>query len=502
MITGRSLSTIRSAILTDWSARMVAQGLALDTSSGSWAYELADALAVDLLRIEGSAEGFGEEIQPTTATTDTLDRMAGVQGQSREEGVPGQWTVDVTGTDGTVDCAGRTLLKDGLAYRPGGDGTVTVASGTGSLVIVADLAGADYDLDGGDVLTWDSAPTGLDPTATVDSSPPTADVEPTDEEGDETFALRVQGYRRARPASGNSAGLIETAILHQRVAEAYVYPALAPNSGSYAAADLDTPGAFVVLVAGPAQGQGATNTRDIGTGGLAHVQAYFAGTEDADEASTPTGSRRYSSQLAPADVGIERPIFVAQDVDITVENDPAFPLTWTGSMTIDGASTTTSLKVAGDHTAKNGLDVIVQQVSGGKRGEVERVTLPGSSTFGGGVTTWVISPAMAATPAGFCDPAPDNWESIRDALFTFFDTLGPGDVPASTVVTPPAGLLRRRRFPPESWQGVAGIWPADIMGVVMGADGVLDVTVTTPGASPTPDPKNWRYLGQIRVRYP
>ncbi len=49
---------------------------------------------------------------------------------------------------------------------------------------------------------------------------------------------------------------------------------------------------------------------------------------------------------------------------------------------------------------------------------------------------------------------------------------------------------------------MAGVWPVDIMGVVMGADGVLDVTVTTPGASPTPDPKNWRYLGQLRVRYP
>lgn len=128
-IEGRSLATIRSAILTLWASGMTSIGLTLDQTVGSWAYELADSLAVDALRIEGNAEALGLEIFLSTATTTTLDRQASIEGLTRQEGEVWQGTATVTGTDGTVDCTGRTLIRQGVVYAMGTGASAVVVSG-------------------------------------------------------------------------------------------------------------------------------------------------------------------------------------------------------------------------------------------------------------------------------------------------------------------------------------------------------------------------------------
>lgn len=495
MIHGRDLATIRTGILTLWASGMTAIGKTLDQSVGSWAYELADSLAVDVLRIEGNAEAIGTEIIPSTATTATLERQAAIQAQARQEGEVWQGTATVTGTDGTVDCTGRTLIRQGVVYALGtGAGAVTISGGTGTVNILGTVAGVDT-IPVGATLTWDSSPTGLNPTATLLSVTNTGTAAETNAD----LAERVESYRRAKPAGGNPAHLNELAEAHTRVAVAYCYPTLAPNAGAYSDADLDTLGCVTVVVAGAAQGGGATNTRELSSPNLAHVAAYFNGTEDAGEA-TIAGSRLYSAQLYPEDFGVENAIYSGQSVDITVTNDPAHPLPWTGSMSIY-SGTTTSVVVNGNQTAKNNLNAAIQTDSGGARGRVEVRNLGvGIYNSGTGRTTFTVA-ALGANAAGSVDPAPSNWQYIRDGIFGFFDSLGPGDVPDVATVAPPASIARRRRFPPESWSGPASVTPSGLIRAAMGATGVADCEVTTPGAAVTPGPKGWLYLDSLRIRF-
>jgi len=175
-------------------------------------------------------------------------------------------------------------------------------------------------------------------------------------------------------------------------------------------------------------------------------------------------------------------------------------------MTIDASSTSTSLVVSGDQRSKDGLAVAVQLASSGTpaRGRVEVVTLPSTGVYNGGtgLTTWTLATALSGTPSGAVDPVGGNRAAIVTQIFAFFDSLGPGDVPSADTVAPPSGLRRRRRFPPESWGARSNIHPGDIFGAVLGAPGVLDLTVTTPGALVTANPKTWLYLDQLRIRYP
>lgn len=493
MITGRNLATIRTGILTLWASGMTSIGKTLDQSVGSWAYELADSLAVDVLRIEGNAEAIGTEIIPSTATTATLERQAAIQTQARQEGEVWQGTATVTGTDGTVDCTGRTLIRQGVVYALGSS-SVVVSGGTGTVNILGTVAGVDT-IPVGATLTWDSAPTALNPTATLASVTNTGTAAETNAD----LAERVESYRRARPAGGNPAHLNELAEAHTRVAVAYCYPTLAPNPGAYSDADLDTPGSVVVVVAGAAQGGGSTDTRTLSSPELAHVLAYFNGTENASEA-TIAGSRLYSAQLYPADFGVENAIPAGRNIDITVTNDPAHPPPWTGSMTIF-SGTTTSVVVNGDQTAKNGLNAAIQTNSGGVRGRVEVRNL-GVGVYDGGTgrTTFTVA-TLSEAAAGFVDPAPSNWLDIRNAIYAFFDSLGPGDVPDASSVAPPASVARRRRFPPESWSGPSSMSQSGLIRAAMSAVGVVDCEVTTPASTVTPGPKEWLRLNLMRIRF-
>lgn len=515
-IEGRSLATIRSAILTLWASGMTSIGLTLDQTVGSWAYELADSLAVDALRIEGNAEALGLEIFPSTATTTTLDRQASIEGLTRQEGEVWQGTATVTGTDGVYNTTGRTLVRGGRVYAPTG-GQIVVSSGTATFGIIAQGTGPEYDLAPNDVLTWSSAPTGLPPTLSVTTS----DAGGTESETDALLAERVESYRRSRPAGGNPSHLSELATAHSRVSVAYIYPTLFP-SGGYADIYLDTPGCVTILVAGSAQGNGASNTRDVdvdsptpppppappvsATPRLDAINEYFQGTKDANEVSAPGGSRLYSSQVDPADFACQRPAFSGQSVDITVTNSEAYPVPWAGSMSIYGGDVNTLIVNGDQRTLANGKNVAIQLVSGAAVRGLLQVRTLGTGSYNGGTnrTTWTISPALADDPlgGGAVDPAPANWIAIvQDGVFPYFDTLGPGDVPDAATVPPPSSIARRRRFPPESWSGPASVTPAGLIRAAMSATGVIDASVTTPSVVSTPGPKVWLTLDRLRIRF-
>lgn len=498
-LTGRTRSEIVSDLLTDWSARMTALGLTLDTSEGSWARDEAEALAPDLLALEANSEALARELVPRTASTEMLERMATLQGQPRAGGVKGRWTVTVTGeATGTVDATGRTLTRNGLVYVPLQD-NFGLTAGSYNLPVEASDAGEEYALTAGDTLTWDAAPTGLVPTATVVSE----ETEATDAEADAELALRVEAYRRGRPASGSPPHLIELAEAHEDCAQAYVYPTLGPNSlspGTYADSRLDTPGAFCVLVMGPAQGQGASETRARTADHLAAIRAYFHGTQDAEGNATPNGSRLYCCTMDPDDVTVIGPnvaiVAVTLDILPDAENEPP----WTGTMATAAGCDATHLVVAGDHASKSGEAALVY-VGTATRGGWQKVTLPSNGVFGGVNTTWTfLSGELLAAPSGTVYPPLGHWETLRDAFFTWFDGLGPGDVPSVASVPPPASIARRRRYPAESVQGPANVYRSALVGVAMRAGGSENITVTVPIADAVADPFELHVLGDLLLR--
>jgi hypothetical protein len=120
--------------------------------------------------------------------------------------------------------------------------------------------------DATDVLTWQSAPAGLGPTATVSSVTLTtgADVESY---GD--WAQRIIGRLQERPASGNRADWKAwcEAFTGLDIRQVWVYPLLQPPATYPGAGTENVLGCVTVVCAGPAQGDNPENSRSIGASG-------------------------------------------------------------------------------------------------------------------------------------------------------------------------------------------------------------------------------------------
>lgn len=510
-MTARTRDEIRAALLTDWADRMTALGFSLDTEEGSDPWSTADALAVDLLRYEGQGEVTRGEIDPTTASDDTLARLQALYEVSVGDGVKGAWVVTCTAPSSvTSSPVGTRVLLDseGRIYRPLAS-TIRFTLGSGSLAVEADVAGADYARDVGDVLRWDAAPLGVNPTATI-ASETTA---PTDAEGVEALRAQIVAYRRARPASGSPAHLVEVCEAHEDCVEAYVYPCLGPHpsglgsAGSYAAVRLDKPGGIHVVAMGPPQGStpvGAAHARIPTAAQVAAVRSYLLGETDAQGNATPGGSARFSSQLDPDDVSVSAPTPNQINVSAIVYCDAANHPTGLGLSRTVNSATTTSVVVNGDASVLEDHDVLLRvSLSAARGGWVKRRVV--SAVYDGvSSTTLAIDPLdplpeAAMTGSGMLWPAMGNWEAMRDAVFAWFDAMGPGDVPSAASVAPPAWMRRRRRWPPQSWRGPARLSPQVLEGVIAQADGLLYSNVSSPAAAVPFDPFELYVLGVLTI---
>ena len=542
-VTGRTRTAIRTALLTDWAARVTAAGMTLDVSSTGWAYRLADSLSADLLREEGNAEALAAEVFPETATEATIARHAELVDLPRDVGSKGRYTVTLTslasGWSGTVSLWERTLTRSGKVYLPV-DAEAVLTGGTGTTVVEAAEAGTDYELEAGDTLTWDAAPVYLKTTAAVTGP---AAAEPSDEEGLASWAGRVRDYRRARPASGSPAHLVELLERHEDVHQAYCYPCLAP--GGYADTLLDTPGCWNVVVLGPPQGTGTTNTRQLSVPARARVAAYLLGVQDASGNATPGGSPLFYAGLlgsfSASDVSLDDATWgAAVNVSIDLYPDAEHDNPGTPTTAVVGAGTTaSSVVVAGDCSSWEGYDATFYVTTTVARGGYQKRTVVSAVySAGPGTTALTLDEPLDAVPGigSSAGTAPSNWTAVRDAVFALFDAQGPGDVPRlptyneiwtvlgggalpSGVVptTHQAAMLtwglaqtventwqvywatdvaRRRRWPPEIWRGLSGISREALEEAAM-VDGMQTVVVGAPGASVVALPKEMRTLGTL-----
>jgi hypothetical protein len=232
------------------------------------------------------------------------------------------------------------------------------------------------------------------------------------------------------------------------------------------------------------------------------VREYLLGERNADgTVRRPKGCPLFFAGCDPVDWTVAWPNITALNVELTIEpeytNEPA----WTGSLAIVSATTTTVV-VSGDHTDKIDTDVILRLPSARyARGRWVKATLAQASYDGGtGNTTFTLDAALDDVPTGTMYPALGNWTELRDAVFDLFDALGPGDVPGTdTVALRMSSITRRRRYPPESWKGRADVTLPSLRSAVIGAGGVLDVTVVTPAADQVAGPFDLFALGQLKI---
>jgi len=504
MYVGNNRAAIRDALLASWSAEYAAAGapLPLLIAPGSDAYLWASAFAVQIEGLEAQAEAVARDILPDQASEEALARHAYCDDVPRGAGTRARHSVTVTGPSLAaalpIPATARLAYSDGTLYTID-DSTVTLSGGkpTGTISVTAVDFGAAGTRATGDVLTWVSTPTGLNPTGIVAATP--VRVVGTDVESISSWAQRIVESRRERPGSGNRSQWREwvRAYTATDIATAYVYPLLEPPASYPGAGTPDTLGCVTVVAVGPVQGDSLVNTRivpsDDGstrTAGelLSRIVDYVEGDRNAAGVVTGTGTQLRPVTLPVSNYSIEAINAASQNVVLSVTPNDASDFPFVGALTI-AASSPTVLVVAGNHEDKEGMRVLVHPSTPTERGGYRAVTL-GPGVFAAGETTFDQTASPVGTPSGSAYPCPPNWETIRLAVFAYFDALGPGD-------TTPAS-----RWPAEDTEARATLYrtalAAQVIGLT-GSTGVLSCTVTTPAADVTPAAKTVVTLGTLRV---
>jgi uncharacterized phage protein gp47/JayE len=486
---GRSRDTIRDELLAYLRAEYAAASPSrtLLTSRGSPDWLNASALAVMLEGLEAQAEQNTRDILPDQASDEALARHGYVYGVDRRTGVAAQLTVTVTGTpSATITIAAGTTMTwtDGTLYLVTSSSVTLSVGGSGTINVSATTTGASTTRTVADVLTFSSAPSGLNATGAVASVvTPGADQETT-----QAWAQRIVDRLRFRPGAGNDADWREWAFqyLAYDIREVWVYPRLQPPASYPGSGTPGVLGCVTVVVGGPPQGDtpSSITTRVIGgTSGaeLPAVKEYINGTRNALGLPVSNGEQLRPVTMSPADVSIEALTTQNQAVAATVTMNSANAYSFNFTATIDATSTMTSLVLNGNYTTgATDLEdeaVLVNVGTSTYRGGYYRVVLP-AGTFGGGNTTFNLTATpLPAAPTGTLYPAPANWSAIRLAVFNFFDALGPGDTPSPI------------RFPTEDYSARATLYKQALAAAIMAVPGVLNATVTTPASDTTPTRK-------------
>jgi hypothetical protein len=495
---GRSRETIRSALLADWASLYASRGETLLVSPGSDAYLWASALAVQIEGTEAQAEQRTRDILPDEASTEALDRHAFVDGVTRLAGFAARMTVTVgsaVATSYTIPSVTRMAFGDGTLYIvETASVTTSGAPPTGTITVRAASTGANSNRGVSDVLTFTSTPTGLNSTGTV----ATIVRAGTDAESDASLAQRIITRRRERPGSGNRADWRGWTLTYTgtEIADAYVYPLLAPPVAFPGAGTPSTPGTLTVVATGPAQGDDVTNTRIVPTDDasartagaeLTRIQEFIEGTrlpDGTDVSANPNDALR-PVPVAVGNYCVQAIATVSQPVLLTVVVSAANDVQWSGTMTVVSATSTT-LVVSGDQTAQSGKRALVALGEANRRGSYKLFTL-GTGVYSSPNTTFAMADDDIATATGTVYPGVANFEAIRTAVLAYFDTLGPGD-------TSPAS-----RWPSEDDGARASVYRTALAAAAIGAEGVLSCTTATPSSDVTPAAKTVVTLTTFRV---
>lgn len=486
----RPADEIRDDLLAQWAASYRSRGEDLAIDRDSHAYAEADALALQLEGLEIAAQSNALQVLVRNASGGRLDDFARDDGTTRKAAVAARRHVSVSGGTSTTTSVGGAYLttSSGLRFDPI-DSTgaalssiTTDGSGVAEILVECETEGPRGSIATGTVLTWSSAPSGFASTGTVTSTT-TSRREGALVEGDEALRLRLLDRRRERPASGNRADWREKVREVTGVAEAYVYPLAMPPASYPDPSTPSTLGCVTVLAIGPTSGDAVVNTRFVVGGATGpgeqcdQIEDFLEGDRDADLNVTTLGRQWRPVTVPRGNCCVKTPRKLTQDVTLITVLSSARPYPWTydASITVDGASLTSSLKVAGNHTTKAGKSALVRVGTSLIRGGYQSITL-GSASYSGGVTTFDQSAdEMLAIPTtgSVLLPAPPDWSSIRTSVFAFFDALGPGEYTGS-----PSDSAR--------WPSTLDGGPSTVYGDAIGARVISDVPAVLSSVATTP----------------
>lgn len=506
MFAARNRQQIRDSLLSDWASRYLALNppVTLLTIPGSDAYMFADALALEIEGLESQAATLTKEILPDQADTDYLNRHGSVDGVTRNPAVAWSGKIQINGTPAATVTFGTSVLVSttGLLYGAFTDASLNtpiasiVLDGAGHATIRATCSalGLATTLPDATTLTWSSAPANALSTAAVIGSGTV--IQGADTELDSAYAARIILRRQSRPASGNRADWYNWAVAVTGVADACVYPLY-----SYVLSQANTPGCVTVVVLGPVaadstgkqNGDAATNTRF--TANAASVGNYIEGTGTIGGTVTTTGAQLRPVTMLLADYTLLAPTKTSQVIELQLVQAAAnaFPWTYNAAYLITSSTGTTAV-FAGDLTGvlfpgSVAQPVLIKIPSGTVRGNYLALT-PTSVVFAAGSTTLTFAAGalLGATPVvgSVIAPAPSNWQQIRLAVFSYIDSLGPGDTSPASRWPSQEQRLRSVLYKSALAGAVIGEGLNSFNVPAVGATGVLSATVVQPATDLTP----------------
>lgn len=433
------------------------------TQPGTRFYIEADSVDLLGMSTQQRALYFSDQIDPRRANTGMLEDQHGrswLGPDPRLDAVGASGVVDAPGAVGSIYIGSTTLGDPNAAVATDPNGvryqvlvTSSIAVGDTSVTlpmqgVLTDAAADGFatNLEPDTVLTWSAnAPIGTTPTATVNDQTGTG-VGFTggfDQETDQELAARVEERTSARPASGNPAHIQAWARQGSVATEqAYVYPtAFQAGSVLVAITQKRNPSATDgPLARVPSVGLLSTMTSFLTPPGSPVVpqRAYLlvvpVNFELADQIERVTMSQGVAGGWhnvepwpSPVDAGA-----ATEQVRITTLTDQ-----------LNFTVTTTSLllnQVPGSPLALTGDDAPSIMVWDRGTSRFERLLVSSITHDGTSTATVVLAVAPTATLVDNADPdggsriSPytDRAEVMATGLEEYFDSLGPGEVVATT----------------------------------------------------------------------
>lgn len=238
-----TLPEIIARVEADFVSRLPLEGAPLRRSM---VRILARVVAGAAHMLHGHLDYLSRQIFPDQSDDEFLVRQASLYGIAKNPPTYAHAVVGFTGTDGTVIAAGHVLTRaDGEQYTT--DADATIASGTASVAVTANTAGAGPTLTAGVSLTFESPVAGVNATATVDD---TGLINGSDEESTEELRTRLIARLSDPPQGGSAADYVAWAKEVAGVTRVWV-SALELGPGTVVVRFVrDNDGAFIIPDAG------------------------------------------------------------------------------------------------------------------------------------------------------------------------------------------------------------------------------------------------------------
>lgn len=164
--------------------------------------------------------GIDEKFFPDTGDEETVIRWGALYNLPRNEATFAEIVIDVTGTTGGTLLAGSVYVRsDGVTYSVKDEVTVP-ASTTVQATIVADVEGADANLEAGDIVSLQSAIAGIDSDAVYNATT----IEGEDLEDIELYRVRLLERLQSPPSGGTVNDFIAYAKKVAGVTRVWVLP--------------------------------------------------------------------------------------------------------------------------------------------------------------------------------------------------------------------------------------------------------------------------------------